>query len=443
VRVDVAITRRDRGRLELRVRWTGGDNSGQRQLEAESCRAALDTAAWLIALAVKSSDPKLTAAEPARAPSLRYELGAGALLDSASLPKAGLGSAARAGLAAGAWRVMLSGAYLLPQDQTLGSARGTVRVIEIAVTGCHLWDIYPVAMGPCLRAAMGSMSASSLSVLEPTTGSGRSQSLSAGAEARLRLADSIALFSDISLVWNQRRPEGSCCSEPGRCSSPAAGGCGSISAFCGLPCNGKVRIRPPIRDDAQMRREAQQTDAAWQTPQGSSSDHADEFSRLYTEHFDFVWRTARYLGEPDASLDDAAQDVFLVAYRRLQDFQARASTRSWLFAITMRVTSDHRRSRRRKRRLLDGIRGVPPKSVVTPYEQTAHKEQGHSLMQALSMLSESHRVTFVMADLEGMTAPEIATTLGVNMNTVYSRLRVSRIVVKRALEQAKQEVEDA
>ena len=55
--------------------------------------AALDTAAWLIALAVKSSDPKLTAAEPARAPSLRYELGAGALLDSASLPKVGLGFA--------------------------------------------------------------------------------------------------------------------------------------------------------------------------------------------------------------------------------------------------------------------------------------------------------------------------------------------------------------
>jgi RNA polymerase sigma-70 factor (ECF subfamily) len=192
-----------------------------------------------------------------------------------------------------------------------------------------------------------------------------------------------------------------------------------------------------------MPREAPQTEAAWQTPQGSSSDHADEFSRLYAEHFDFVWRTARYLGEPEASLDDAAQDVFLVAYRRLQDFEARASTRSWLFAITMRVTSDHRRSRRRKRRLLDGIKGVLPKSVVTPYEQTAHKEQGHSLMLALSMLSESHRVTFVMSDLEGMTAPEIATTLGVNMNTVYSRLRVSRIVVKRALEQAKQEAEDA
>src|SRR5215510_5968547 len=80
---------------------------------------------------------------------------------------------------------------------------------------------------------------------------------------------------------------------------------------------------------------------------------AERFSELYEQHFDFVWRSARYLGEPDASLDDAVQDVFLVAYRRFQDFEARSSPRTWLFAITMRVISDHRRSRRRKTRLID------------------------------------------------------------------------------------------
>ena len=92
---------------------------------------------------------------------------------------------------------------------------------------------------------------------------------------------------------------------------------------------------------------------------------AERFSALYEEHFDFVWRSARYLGEPDASLDDAVQDVFLVAYRRFQDFEARSSPRTWLFAITMRVISDHRRSRRRKTRLLDSVTRMFSQPVST------------------------------------------------------------------------------
>ena len=153
---------------------------------------------------------------------------------------------------------------------------------------------------------------------------------------------------------------------------------------------------------------------------------AERFSELYEQHFEFVWRSTRYLGEPEASMDDAVQDVFLVAYRRFQDFEARSSPRTWLFAITLRVVSDHRRSRRRKTRLLDSVTRMSAGSVSTPFDQTAHAERGRALLTALDGLSDELRATFVMADLQEMSAPEIAAVLNVNLNTVYSRLRCAR-----------------
>jgi len=153
---------------------------------------------------------------------------------------------------------------------------------------------------------------------------------------------------------------------------------------------------------------------------------AQRYSELYEQHFDFVWRSARYLGEPPASLDDAVQDVFLVAYRRFQDFEARSSPRTWLFAITLRVVSDHRRSRRRKTRLVDSVKRMFTGTVPTPFDHTAHAERGRALTTALDALSEEQRAVFVMSDLEELSAPEIASVLDVNLNTVYSRLRSAR-----------------
>jgi RNA polymerase sigma-70 factor (ECF subfamily) len=73
-------------------------------------------------------------------------------------------------------------------------------------------------------------------------------------------------------------------------------------------------------------------------------------------------------------------------------------------------------------------------SVATPYDQVVHAADSRSLLRALDALGEEQRATFIMADLEGMTVPEIAAVLNVNLNTVYSRLRAARREVNRRLE---------
>jgi len=58
---------------------------------------------------------------------------------------------------------------------------------------------------------------------------------------------------------------------------------------------------------------------------------------VYEAHFRYVWRCLRSLGVYDAQVDDALQDVFVVAARRLADFDGGAELRTWLYAIALRT----------------------------------------------------------------------------------------------------------
>jgi RNA polymerase sigma-70 factor, ECF subfamily len=149
------------------------------------------------------------------------------------------------------------------------------------------------------------------------------------------------------------------------------------------------------------------------------------FDELYAQHFKFVWRNLRRLGVPEALVEDAAQDTFVVVLRRITDLRPDASARGWLFAIALRVARDYRRTAQRKPVVsLDVERHAS--CDRSPFESAAQAQAGRVLERFLDTLDEARRVVFVLADLEDMTAPEIADSLGVPVNTVYSRLRSAR-----------------
>lgn len=167
--------------------------------------------------------------------------------------------------------------------------------------------------------------------------------------------------------------------------------------------------------------------------EGGSGAHL-RFDAVYDEWFDFVWRSARRLGVHDASLDDVAQDVFLVVYRRLSEFEGRSTLKTWLFGITLRVVSDWRRTKRRK----GGLSELPPEDALAcarsgPADELERAESARLLASMLAELDDDKRTVFVMIELEELTAPEVASLLGVPLNTVYSRLRVAREEFERAL----------
>jgi len=146
---------------------------------------------------------------------------------------------------------------------------------------------------------------------------------------------------------------------------------------------------------------------------------------VYEQHFDFVWRSARRLGVPEAHLDDVVQDVFVTVYRRLPDFEGRSQLKTWIFGILRHTVRDLRRSQRRKpSELLE--REPSDLHGLTPHEAVLRGQGQRLLHAALSSLEDDQREVFVLAELEQLSAPEIGSALEVNVNTVYSRLRAAR-----------------
>ena len=152
--------------------------------------------------------------------------------------------------------------------------------------------------------------------------------------------------------------------------------------------------------------------------------HRSEFHALYRAHFAYVWRTLARYGVPSAGLEDAAQDVFIVVLRRPGAWHDRASFRSWLHGVARRVASAHRRRQSRHQHKLEAL----PRVVVAPAidERVADRQRLDALQAAIERLEPKRRVVFILSDIEGLSAPEIADTLGCKLNTVYSRLRRAR-----------------
>ncbi|MBX3225426.1 MAG: RNA polymerase sigma factor [Labilithrix sp.] len=166
-------------------------------------------------------------------------------------------------------------------------------------------------------------------------------------------------------------------------------------------------------------------------------DRAD-FLEFYEQFFPLVWRWAARLGVPRHSLDDVVQEVFLTLFGRADEFEGRSSLKSWVFGVTFGVVRNFRRRRSSKPTGDDGVEvdaiaaeGVHPEAAATQGEAI-------SLLQSiLDGLDEDKREVFVMAELEGLSAPEIGQLLGVNSNTVASRLRHAREEVRAAWEREK------
>ena len=156
------------------------------------------------------------------------------------------------------------------------------------------------------------------------------------------------------------------------------------------------------------------------------------FEGVYEAHFPFVWRSVRrLLGLAQGSVDDVVQEVFVVVHRRLGDFEGRSSVKTWLFGVALRVVRDHRKTQRRKNPPPGAEASDDPEVIVDdaahrPDERAEKAQAVRVLHQILDGLDDEKREIFVLAELEQMSAPEIADALAINLNTVYSRLRTAR-----------------
>lgn len=150
------------------------------------------------------------------------------------------------------------------------------------------------------------------------------------------------------------------------------------------------------------------------------------FQELCACYFEFVWKCARAFGSKSDEIDDVVQDVFLVVQRRHGDLKDERLARSWIYSITRRVVSSQRRRRRQRDSRVEADIDSLKSPERSPLAAAEHNLEVRLLSALLDGLEERKREVFVLSEILEMSGREIAETIGVPMNTVYSRLRAAR-----------------
>jgi RNA polymerase sigma-70 factor (ECF subfamily) len=156
----------------------------------------------------------------------------------------------------------------------------------------------------------------------------------------------------------------------------------------------------------------------------STSDAHAAFRAIFEAECAYVVHSLRRLGVPATECPDVAHEVFVIVLRKLPDCDLSRPIRPWLFGIAYRVARDYRRLARFRHEgpaELDAPDGAP-----SPEDALRARRRRQLVANALDALEPERRAVFVMHDIEGYAAPEIADALGIPLNTAYSRLRLAR-----------------
>lgn len=163
---------------------------------------------------------------------------------------------------------------------------------------------------------------------------------------------------------------------------------------------------------------------------------------MVAAHLDVVWRALLRLGVPEAGVDDAVQQVFIVVARRLEEIDP-LRERQYLLGIALRVASDARHALQRRREVpLGDSREVDEllmESAAVPLaDQLLDEKRARAVLASiLESMPAELREAFVLFELEELPAPAVADILAIPAGTVASRVRRAREFVRNRLSRRK------
>jgi RNA polymerase sigma-70 factor, ECF subfamily len=181
----------------------------------------------------------------------------------------------------------------------------------------------------------------------------------------------------------------------------------------------------------------------WANP--SAHANLEFFNDLVLEHQDAVYRQAFWiLGEEEAA-EDAAQEAFIRAYKKIKTYNG-GPFRPWILRIVTNYCLDQLRRRK--------VRPTIPLDSFNEYDQEIetprwlrdpsasveeileHAEEEDRIMQSIKQLPMEQRIAVIMIDLQGLEYSEAAQTTGVPLGTFKSRLWRGRVELQKKLKAA-------
>jgi len=157
------------------------------------------------------------------------------------------------------------------------------------------------------------------------------------------------------------------------------------------------------------------------------------FEWIVKNNQDRIYNLCRYLLVNPQDAEDAAQEVFLKAYRKLKDFRPESSLYTWLYRIGVNTCLDHKRKFRpeplKNESLAESLLSVEP----SPESRFQSKEIGQAIQSALEQLPKNSKAAIVLKEIEGLSYDEMAEVLQISIGTVKSRISRAREELRRLL----------
>lgn len=173
----------------------------------------------------------------------------------------------------------------------------------------------------------------------------------------------------------------------------------------------------------------------------------EAFGRLVKRHQRRVYAAALHILGNHSDADDVAQESFVRAYRGLSSFDGRADFFTWLYRITVNTALNSLRSDKRGTALrtkgsseAQHIGGRPEalgQVAPTPAQQAQQTGEVARVLDAISQLSASLRVTLVLATVEELPHKQIAEILEIPEGTVAWRVNEARRLLRQRLAEDK------
>lgn len=166
------------------------------------------------------------------------------------------------------------------------------------------------------------------------------------------------------------------------------------------------------------------------------------FAKLVDEHYDRIFRAARFMSGNTAVAEELVQETFLAAAESLRSFRGRSSTYTWLYGILL---NKFRRWLRHKEAAAlsvqamfqddeDGhLQETLEAAWPGPVENAERNEAVERVREAINGLTADHRSVITLRFIEGMTYEEIADALDCPIGTVKSRIHYALQKIGRRL----------
>lgn len=164
---------------------------------------------------------------------------------------------------------------------------------------------------------------------------------------------------------------------------------------------------------------------------------AKDAEALFVEHSAFVASFLRRMGALPGEVDDLVQEVFLIVHQKGGYLPGPAEPRSWVASIAVRVLSNRRRSRLRRREDAESPELLSaPAKTPSPESSVEVRQALGRVQEALDRMDAEHRAVFLLYEVENESCQIIAELLEIPVGTVYSRLHTARKQFLAAYEQS-------